>query len=280
MSSSQIETVSAFVEGAPPGELGPAFEKYNEEQFTTVKLPGGSQNKASAVQSHVLESSHSDLVTSILKNLSTHVQEHYPDASYGAYPIEEDSKIAIVVVANKYSPNNFWNGRWRSLYIFDPSSSTLSGSLKIDVHYYEDGNVRLQATKPVSASISSTSASAILREITVAEKKYQEEVNKGFTNLSEGAFKGLRRQLPVTRQKIEWDRIAGPSDPSDPVDAVVEPNHHGAASPHLAFADAEVLIRVALRWAMAGNASPPTAHELLFVVVAIGRACFRCRRAN
>jgi F-actin capping protein alpha subunit len=24
-------------------ELGPAFEKYNEEQFTTVKLPGGSQ---------------------------------------------------------------------------------------------------------------------------------------------------------------------------------------------------------------------------------------------
>jgi hypothetical protein len=25
-------------------KLGPAFEKYNEEQFTTVKLPGSSQN--------------------------------------------------------------------------------------------------------------------------------------------------------------------------------------------------------------------------------------------
>jgi hypothetical protein len=25
------------------GQLGPAFEKYNEEQFATVKLPGGSQ---------------------------------------------------------------------------------------------------------------------------------------------------------------------------------------------------------------------------------------------
>lgn len=24
-------------------QLGPAFEKYNEEQFATVKLPGGSQ---------------------------------------------------------------------------------------------------------------------------------------------------------------------------------------------------------------------------------------------
>jgi len=73
-------------------ELTPAFEKYNEEQFTTTKLPGGSAEvlvspynslgdgryydvesqssfafdhatqKASDVQSYVLESNHSDLV--------------------------------------------------------------------------------------------------------------------------------------------------------------------------------------------------------------------------
>ena len=43
----------------------------------------------------------------------------------------------------------------------------------------------------------------------VAEKMYQEELNRGFGSLSEGAFKGLRRQLPITRQKIEWDKIAG-----------------------------------------------------------------------
>jgi hypothetical protein len=33
--------------------LGPAFQKYNEEQFTTVKLPGGSQQ--------VIVSTHSSL---------------------------------------------------------------------------------------------------------------------------------------------------------------------------------------------------------------------------
>ncbi|KAK6601910.1 f-actin-capping protein subunit alpha [Botrytis cinerea] len=233
--SSQIETVSAFVEGAPPGELadviadikaltidtpnlvselGPAFEKYNEEQFATVKLPGSSQNtengikKASAVQSYVLEGSQADLVKSILKSLGPHVAEHFPNASYGAFPIEDDSKIAILVVANKYSPNNFWNGRWRSLYIYETLNSSLTGSIKVDVHYYEDGNVRLLTTKPISATALS-SASSIVREIAGAEKKYQEEINKGFNSLSEGAFKGLRRQLPITRQKIEWDKIAG-----------------------------------------------------------------------
>jgi len=30
-----------------------------------------------------------------------------------------------------------------------------------------------------------------------------------FTNLNEGAFEGLRRQLPVTRQKIEWEKFSG-----------------------------------------------------------------------
>jgi hypothetical protein len=77
------------------------------------------------------------------------------------------------------------------------------------VHYYEDGNVRLLTDKPISLSLSSSTASAIVREIAVTEKKYQEELNKGFNSLSEGAFKGLRRQLPITRQKIEWDKIAG-----------------------------------------------------------------------
>ncbi|KAB8294308.1 hypothetical protein EYC80_009729 [Monilinia laxa] len=257
--SSQVKTISAFVEGAPPGELadviadikaltidtpnlvselGPAFQRYNEEQFATVKLPGSSQNviisshnslgdgryydvessssfafdhttqKASVVQSHVLEGSQVDLVKSILKNLGPHVAEHFPNASYGAFPIEDDSKIAILVVANKYSPNNFWNGRWRSLYIYETLTSSLTGSIKVDVHYYEDGNVRLLTTKPISATALS-SASSVVREIAVAEQKYQEEINKGFNNLSEGAFKGLRRQLPITRQKIEWEKIAG-----------------------------------------------------------------------
>ncbi len=59
-----IDICSAFIEGAPPGELNevvndiktltsddqdliqqlrPAFQKYNEEQLVTVKLPGASQ---------------------------------------------------------------------------------------------------------------------------------------------------------------------------------------------------------------------------------------------
>ncbi|KJR85719.1 capping protein (actin filament) muscle Z-line, alpha [Sporothrix schenckii 1099-18] len=290
---SDADIVSSFVEGAPPGELAsviadiesltiskprltddlaPAFAKYNEDQFTTVQLPGsaaGSQpaivsvdsrvdpdddsryydpssatsfafdhrtQKASAAQSHAVDSdlayvltvlapraSHLSLVVvlschvvpsaSTLKSLATYVKDHFERPAFGVYPIDNGARIAILIVSNKYSPQNFWNGRWRSRYVFDPSTGSLEGTIRIDVHYYEDGNVRLLTDKPQSATVAgggsgSGSGAALAREIASLEKAYQEELNKKFLSLSEGAFKGLRRQLPVTRQKIEWDKVA------------------------------------------------------------------------
>jgi len=225
---------------AVSSELGPAFEKYNETQFTTTKLPGGAtevlvseynklaegryydvetqssfdfdheSGKASAVQRHVVESAHADLIKSVVDALGAHTSEHYPSSSHGVYPTSSDSALALVTVANKYSPTNYWNGRWRSSYLYTPSTGTLTGSIDVDVHYYEDGNVRLLTNKTVNATVgSSASAAEIVRKMAGEEKKFQEELNKAFGSLSEGAFKALRRQLPITRQKIEWEKISG-----------------------------------------------------------------------
>lgn len=43
---------------------------------------------------------------SILKSLAKHAGEHYPSSSYGVYPTQDG--VAIALVANKYSPNNYW----------------------------------------------------------------------------------------------------------------------------------------------------------------------------
>jgi len=126
----------------------------------------------------------------------------------GIYPANSNNGIAILLVANKYSPQNFWNGRWRSTYTLDPSAGSLSGTIKVDVHYYEDGNVRMSTSKKVEVA-SAGSAEAAVREIAKLENKFQEELNRAFVNLAEGSFKSLRRQLPVTRQRVEWEKIGG-----------------------------------------------------------------------
>lgn len=67
------------------------------------------------------------------------------------------------------------------------------------------------APTPVSAGPGAAAAAAvaITKAIAVVEKRYQEELHRGFARLSEGEFKALRRQLPITRQKVEWEKIKG-----------------------------------------------------------------------
>ena len=53
------------------------------------------------------------------------------------------TSFVIQIVANKYNPNNFWSGRWRSEYLLDLDARSVTGTISVTVHYYEQGNVRL-----------------------------------------------------------------------------------------------------------------------------------------
>ena len=68
--------------------------------------------------------------------------------------------------------------------------------------------MRLNTEKDVDENVGSGSGQDVVRTMAKVEKSYQEEMNRAFVSLSEGAFKGLRRQLPVTRQKVEWEKIS------------------------------------------------------------------------
>ena len=69
--------------------------------------------------------------------------------------------------------------------------------------------MRLTTKKEVpETSISGGGAAGeVIRVIARIEKAWQEELNRGFGRLSEGEFKSLRRQLPVTRQRVEWEKV-------------------------------------------------------------------------
>lgn len=60
-----------------------------------------------------------------------------------------------------------------------------------------------------SASNNEKSAVEVISKIAAVESQYQEDVNDSFVNLNEGSFKALRRQLPVTRAKMNWGTAMG-----------------------------------------------------------------------
>ncbi|KAI0301149.1 F-actin capping protein alpha subunit [Multifurca ochricompacta] len=156
----------------------------------------------------------SALEASALKYLDS----HFNDGTTSVFATPNSTgHFVIQIVANKYNPVNFWSGRWRSEYIVDLDARKITGQVLVNVHYYEQGNVQLETkhkasiTLPASivASSPSSSANKVLALIAGQESTYQESLGDVYHEMGEKTFKGLRRALPLTRQKLDWDKVLG-----------------------------------------------------------------------
>jgi capping protein alpha len=143
--------------------------------------------------------------------------QHYENGTPAVFSSTEGNefKFHICISSSKFNPNNYWNGRWRTVWTvqFKPGGQAkLDGSIKIQVHYYEDGNVQLTANYNKKLNVNTTSnakstAEAILKQIIKTEQEYQAALEQSFLTMGETTFKALRRNLPITREKIKWEAI-------------------------------------------------------------------------
>ncbi|KAI0771151.1 F-actin capping protein alpha subunit [Trametes elegans] len=154
-----------------------------------------------------------------LENASlTYLNAHYHDGVVSVFSTPgSTSRYIVQIVANKYNPSNYWSGRWRSEYIVDTDTKQLTGKILLNVHYYEQGNVQLSTTHSLSLALppainaagGASAAAKVFALIEAEEGKYQASLNDTYAEMGEKTFKGLRRALPMTRSKLDWDRVLG-----------------------------------------------------------------------
>lgn len=222
-----------------------AFSQYNTEQFTPAKVNDelvlvttygqkeGSRfidprNKLTFKYDHLRKEASDPSPTSVDnqaepwraaldKGLQSYMKDHYPNGVVTVYGCGSGSQIKLTVCIedHKFNPKNFWNGRWRSEWTisFNPGSSAeLKGLLRVQVHYYEDGNVQLVSNKDVKETVKTSSEEATVKEIVkvleAAENEYQSAISDNYKTMSQTTFKALRRALPVTRTRVDWNKIA------------------------------------------------------------------------
>jgi len=150
--------------------------------------------------------------------VSHYVSEHYQHGTCTVYGKKDGRNhvITICISSAKFNPNNFWNGRWRAVWTckFAPGSGALeiTGKLRVNVHYYEDGNVQLTTDTPKSINVNGGNDAKVLAEaaakaIEKCEHDYHTRLEQSYNTMGETTFKALRRVLPITRQKIDWTKI-------------------------------------------------------------------------
>ncbi|CAH2240880.1 jg9617 [Pararge aegeria aegeria] len=151
--------------------------------------------------------------------LTNYVAEHYKHgASLVVGRALDAGAVALVacIEQHQFQPKNYWNGRWRSVWslTLGGGAAELRGALRVQVHYYEDGNVQLVSSKEVRAPLAAPgeareagAAREAVRLLAEAEGAYQTALSDNYQTMSDTTFKALRRQLPVTRSKIDWARL-------------------------------------------------------------------------
>lgn len=139
-----------------------------------------------------------------------YVADHYPEGACSVYG--KGKQVIVCIQSSKYNPSNFWNGRWRSVYHCTVGSDVqIKGNIKIQVHYYEDGNVQLNTNTnkafKTAGGDPAAAAKAALDAIKKAEQAFHQSLEVSYNTMGDTTFKALRRALPLTRTKIDWNKI-------------------------------------------------------------------------
>lgn len=217
------------------------FKKYNEEQMIQASLPdnkdkkflvckyaevgeneyvdyaNGLVHKFDHIKQQVLSSrpisetpDNEPVRAALEKALAQYVNEQYPFGTCGVYVNKKEGVFVLCINSTRLNPHNFWNGRWRSVWKVPMGKSgkvTLNGHIRLQVHYYEDGNVQLNTDTERKVQAEDGSPQGIVKTIVKTEQTFHQNLDSSYNLMGETTCKALRRALPITNSKINWNLI-------------------------------------------------------------------------
>ena len=128
---------------------------------------------------------------------------------YNVYFNEGDNKIVVLISVHNLNLKSFWSGEWLSTWELDIGGKGVKGTLKANTYYYEEGNIQFNLDTKFDGNAdgadNASIADSLVDFIKTSENSVQLELEKVYDELSENYIKPLRRKLPVTGTKMNWN---------------------------------------------------------------------------
>lgn len=205
--------------------FGSKFEGFLKEEINAKLVKDGAFIGGSEGDQ---EESEDIFERNLKEKLGEYVRELYPGTGkVSIKQCESDlSEWKIEIVGEKLKPKAFWSGHWKSTWTVkfiekeeqeaekeEKKFFSLTGKIGLNVHYHEEGSVQLSAEKEIPSRVdfqADTLAHCVDKiywKIKDSEDSVQVALNEAYQQLAENIFKKLRRQLPVTRTKMDWGKF-------------------------------------------------------------------------
>lgn len=123
----------------------------------------------------------------------------------------DDGTLTIIISTKNLNLANYWSGGWYSFWkvsVAEQGEVTLSGTVRSNVHYFEDGNVQLNTSykpsKKVTVSDPESTGKAVADAIMKLEMDLHKNLEAYYVRLHDHTFKAMRRFRPKTGTKFDW----------------------------------------------------------------------------
>ena len=88
---------------------------------------------------------------------------------------EEEGSIDLEICCQNYKLESYWSGEWLSKWTL--SNGQLFGSIKLQSHYYEIGNLQFNLSKEFEAAVQNPNdADSIVKAIKGVEDKVSDKI--------------------------------------------------------------------------------------------------------
>ncbi|KAJ1617842.1 F-actin-capping protein subunit alpha [Pavlovales sp. CCMP2436] len=221
------DNLRAGTAGSVPAFLEPRTRQLLDIDFCLDRgsaTPGAPVCKSSshlpAAEAAALDAAE-PLREAVERELGAYVADLYPSATLAVFSAVDASTGAPTVVAcwsaqHSALPNFYAGGlrcRWQVSLVAEEESAEVAGEAHCRVHYFEDGNVQMAASDKWAATLGAGDgvddlAGVLVECVRESESGWHEQLLDAFASLGENAIKALRRPLPMTKSKFDWERAA------------------------------------------------------------------------